>query len=84
MSQNVAVNYFQWVEKNSKLNEYFIRIYNEGKNKEYLIEAGVQNPENELQNVLLFLPERISIEKIENRVAKLHKNILLKKNILFT
>ena len=84
MSQNVAVNYFKWVEKNSKLNEYFIRIYNEGKNKEYLIEADVQNPDNELQNVLLFLPERISIEKIENRVAKLHKNILLKKNILFT
>ena len=39
----------------------------------YFLEVNVQYRENvhDLRNYLLFLPERMKIEKVENRVAKI-------------
>ena len=48
--------------------------YNEGSDKGYFAEVKVQYLEklHELHNDLLFLPERMKIEKFEQLVANLH------------
>ena len=50
------------------------KIYNEGSDKGYFAEVKVQYLEklHELHNDLLFLPERMKIEKFEQLVANLH------------
>ena len=59
---------FKWVDsmKISQFNEDFLKIFNEDSDTGYFVEADVQYPENlhDLHNVLLFLPERMKIEKI--------------------
>ena len=48
--------------------------YTDESNEWYFLEVDVQYPEklHELQNGLLFLPERMKIEKVEKLVANLH------------
>ena len=74
MSQNWLVNDFNWIEETSQFNEDFIEIYNTDCDIEYLIEVYVQYPEklHELYNYLIFLPEKMKIEKIGKLVANLH------------
>ena len=59
---------FKWVDsmKISQFNEDFLKIFNEDSDTGYFVEADVQYPENlhNLHNDLLFLPERMKIEKI--------------------
>ena len=74
MSQNLPVNDFRWVEKTSQFNEHFIRNYSDDSNKGYFIEADVHYPKNlhNMHNDLLFLSERMKIEKTEKIEVNLH------------
>ena len=74
MSQKLPVNNFEWIKDTSKFNEDFIKNYNEESDEGYFLEVDIQYLEklHELQNDLLFLPERMKIEKIEKLLAKLH------------
>ena len=58
----------------SQFNEDFIKNYNEKSDGGYSLEVDVQYLEklHELYNDLLFLPERMKIEKVEKLVANLH------------
>ena len=52
----------------------FIKSYNEDSDIGYFIEADVQYPEelHGIHNDLPFWPNRMNIEKVEKRVAKMH------------
>ena len=74
MSQNLAVNDFEWIEDTSQFNEDFIKNYNEESDEGYFLGVRVQYPEklHELHNDLPFLPERIKIENVEKLLTNLH------------
>ena len=74
MSQKHPVNLFEWIEDIFQFNEDFIKNYNEESDEGYFLEVDVQYLEKlrEIQNDLLFLPERIKIEEFEKLVANLH------------
>ena len=74
MTKNLPVNKFQWIEDTSQFNENFIKNYKEDSDEGYFAEADVQYPEklHELHNYLLFLPERMKLEKFQKLVANLH------------
>ena len=74
MSQKVPVNNFEWIKDTSQFNKDFIKNYNEESDKGQFLEVDVQYLEklHEFHNYLLFLPERMKIEKVEKVVANLH------------
>ena len=74
MSQKLLVNNFEWIDDTSQFNEDFMKSHNEESDKGYFLEVDVQYPEklHDLHNDLLFLPERLKIEKVEKLVANLH------------
>ena len=74
MSQKLLANDFKWAEDISEFNESFIKSYNEENDKGYFLEVDFQYPNNlhNLPNDLLFLHERIKIEKVERLAANLH------------
>ena len=74
MSQKLPANDFKWAEDISEFNESFIKRYNEENDKGYFLEVDFQYPNNlhNLPNDLLFLHERIKIEKVERLAANLH------------
>ena len=57
-----------------KINEDFIKNYNDESDEGYFLEVYVQYLEklHELHNDLPFLPEKMKIEKFEKLVANLH------------
>ena len=63
MLQKLSVGGFQWVEETSQFNEDFI---NEDSDERYFLEVEVQYPEelHELDNHILFLPERAKIKNV--------------------
>ena len=65
MSQKLPVNNFERIKDTSQFNEYFTKNYNEESDEGYLLEVDAQYLEklHELHNDLLFLPERMKIEK---------------------
>ena len=69
-----SVNNFETIKDTFQFNEGFIKNYNEKSDEGYFLEIDIQYLEklHELQNDLLFLPERIKIEKVEKLVANLH------------
>ena len=69
-----SVNNFERIKDTFQFNEGFIKNYNEKSDEGYFLEIDIQYLEklHELQNDLLFLPERIKIEKVEKLVANLH------------
>ena len=69
-----SVNNFETIKYTFQFNEGFIKNYNEKSDEGYFLEIDIQYLEklHELQNDLLFLPERIKIEKVEKLVANLH------------
>ena len=76
MMQKLPVNDFKWVEDLSEFDEGFIKSYNEKGKGGYFIKVDIQYPKH-LHNAqinLLFLPERLKIEKVEKLVANLHDN----------
>ena len=62
------------IKNTSHFNEDFIKNYNEESDERYFLEVDVQYLEklHEFYNDLLFLPERMKIEKVEKLVANLH------------
>ena len=69
-----SVNNFEMIKDTFQFNEGFIKNYNEKSDEGYFLEIDIQYLEklHELQNDLLFLPERIKIERVEKLVANLH------------
>ena len=67
MSQKLPVNNFEWIKDTSQFNEDFIKNYNEESDEGYFLEVDVQYLEKlgKLHNDLLFLPEKIKIEKVK-------------------
>ena len=68
MLQKLPVNDLKCVEDISEFNESFIRNYNANTDERYFLEVDVQYFEklHALDNDLLFLPEKMKIEKSEN------------------
>ena len=73
MSQRLPVNNFEWIEDASKLNEDFIKNYNEECDWEYFLKVDVQYPGNlhEIQSYLPCLTERTKFEIVEKLVSNL-------------
>ena len=74
MSQKLSVNNFKWVKDISKLDESFVKSYNEETDKIYFLKDDIQYPKNlhNLHNDIPFLPVRMKIEKVEKLVANLY------------
>ena len=77
----IAVNGFKFVRKASKIDEDFIKNYDEHTDKGYIFEVDVKYPKhlNDLHSDLPFLPERIKIDKCNKLVCNLYD----KKTMLF-
>ena len=74
MSLKLPVNNFEWVEETSQFNEDFIKTEINESDEGYFLEVDVQYPQklHELHNDLLFLSERMKIEKVEKTVINLY------------
>ena len=80
MSEKLPVRNFKWIEKDDilKIDEKFIKHYDENSDKGYILEVDVEYPKNirMLHSDLAFLPERMKI----NKSTKLTCTIQNKKN----
>ena len=83
MSKKLPVNGFKWLDSN-KINEEFIKNYNENDKKGYILEVDVKYPKelHDLHSDLPFLPERMEINKCKKLVCKMenirkHRDIKL-------
>ena len=76
MSKKVPINGFKWLDGN-KINEDFIKNYNENNDKGYILEVGVKYPKrlHELHSDLPFLSERMEVNKCKNLVCNLFNKI---------
>ena len=74
MSESLSVNGFNWIEDLSKIDEDFIKNYDENSYKGYILEVDVEYPKNlhDLHNDLPFLPERMKIDKCSKLVCNLY------------
>ena len=73
MSQKLPVNNFKWVKDTSRINEEFIKNYNENSKKGYILEVDVKYPKklHNLHSDLPFLPKRMKIDKCKKLVCNL-------------
>ena len=73
MSQKLPVNNFKWVEDTSKMNEEFIKNYNENSNKGYILEVDVKYHKKlyDSHSDLPFLPRRMKYDKCKKLVCNL-------------
>ena len=73
MSKRLPVNGFKWTD-NNKINEEFIKKYDENDKKGYIFEVDVKYPKklHELHSDLPFLPERMEINKCKTLVCNLY------------
>ena len=76
MSTKLSTHGFKWID-NNKINEDFIKNYNENDAKGYILEVDVEYPKrlHELHRDLPFLSERMEV----NRCKKLVCNLFNKK-----
>ena len=60
MSQKLPVSGFKWIEDTSKINEEFIKNYDENSDKRYILEVDVKYPRelHDLHSDLPFLPKK--------------------------
>ena len=74
MSQKLPKNNFKWVEDTSRINEEFIKNYNENSNERYILEVVVKYPKklHDSHSDLPFLPRRMKIDKCKKLVCNLH------------
>ena len=81
MSKKLLVNGFKWTDNNI-INEEFIKNYNEKDKKGYILEVDIKYLKtlHDLHSDLLFLPERMEINKCKKLVCHLYD----KKNMLYT
>ena len=73
MSKKLPVNGFKWTD-NNKINEEFVKNYNENHKKGYIFEVDVKYPKklHELHSDLPFLPKRMEINKCKKLVYNLY------------
>ena len=73
MSQKLPVNSFKWVKNTSKIDEKFIKNYDEDSDKGYIFELDVKYPRrlHDLHSYLPFLPKRMKIDKSKKLVCNL-------------
>ena len=81
MIQPLPVDGFKFVKNVSKMDEDFIKNYDEDSDKGYILEEDVEYPKNlhDLHSDLPFLPERMKIDKCSKLVCNLYD----KKTMLF-
>ena len=74
MTQKLPLNDFKWINNVSKINEKFIKNYDEDSDKGYIFEVDVNYPKrlHDLHSDLPFLPERMKIDKCKKLVCNLH------------
>ena len=82
MSQKLPADGFKWVQDTSRINEEFIKNYNENNNKGYILEVDVKYPKKiqDLHSDLPFLSKRMKIDKCKKLVCNLQN----KKNTSYT
>ena len=70
MSQKLPVNNFKWVKDTWKINEEFIKNYNENSKKGYILEVDVKYTKklHDLHSDLPFLPKRMKFDKCKKLV----------------
>ena len=73
MSQKLPVNGFKWVKDTSKIDEEFIKNYDEDNDKGYILEVDVKYPRklHDLHSDLPFLPKAMEIDKCKKLVCNL-------------
>ena len=78
ISQKLPVDGFKWVKDVSKIEEDFIRNYDEHSDKGYILEVDVEYLKNlhDLHSDLPFLAERMKIDKL---VCNLYAICMIKK-----
>ena len=74
MSQKLPVKGLKWVKSVSKIDEDFIKNYDEDSDKGYILEVDVKYPKNlhDLHSDLSFLPKRMKINKCSKLVCNLY------------
>ena len=72
-SHKLPINGFKWVKNLSKLNEDFIKKYDENSDKGYFLEVDIEYPKTlfNSQKDLPFLPERKKVEKVEKLISSI-------------
>ena len=70
MSQKLPVNGFKWVKNTSKIDEKFIKNYDEDSDKGYIFEDYPRRL-HDLHSDLPFLPKRMKIDKCNKLVCNL-------------
>ena len=73
MSQKLPVNGFKWVEDISRINEKFMKNYDENNDKGYILQVDIKYPKklHDIHSDLPFLPERRKIDKCKKLVCNL-------------
>ena len=81
MSKKLPVNGLKWLDtsetsalaRSNKINEDFIKNYNENNDKGYILEVDVKYPKrlHELHSDLLFLSDRMEVNKCKKLVCNL-------------
>ena len=73
MSQKLPVYGFKWVVDKSRINEEFIKNYDENNDKGYILEVDVKYPKksHDIHRDLLFLPKRMKFDKCKKLVCNL-------------
>ena len=76
MSEKLPTNGFKWLDSN-KINEEFIKSYNENDIKGYILEVDVKYPKrlHELHSDLSFLSERMEVNRCKKLVCNLFSKI---------
>ena len=86
MSKKLPIKGFKWLDDIERIDEEFIKEYNEISDKGYVIEAHVNYPQelHDLHSDMPFLPERMVINKTKKLVCNLHnkKNYVAHINVL--
>ena len=86
MSKKLPMKRFKWLDNIERIDEEFIKEYNEINDKGYVIEADVDYPQelHDLHSDMPFLSERMIINKTKKLVCNLHnrKNYVAHINIL--
>ena len=74
MSEPLPTDGFEWMEDLSKIDEDFIKNYDEISDKGYILEADIEYPKNlhDLHSDVPFLPERMKIDKCKKLVCNLY------------
>ena len=86
MSKKLPIKGFKWLDDIERIDEEFIKEYNEINDKGYVIEADLDYPQelHDLHSDMPFLPERMVINKTKKLVCNLHnkKNYVAHINML--